>query len=71
MMQSTISDSSQIKQFTHEDETNVLTVTFRNGSKYEYVDVTQEEYATFRDAESHGKHLNAEIKPNKPCTKIS
>ena len=65
------SNSSQIKKFAYSDEKQMLEVVFRNNSSYAYADVTQEEFEAFRDAESHGKHLNAEIKPNKPCTKIS
>lgn len=46
------------------DEFGTLIVEYSNGREYEYADVPMEKFARLMGAESHGKFVNAEIKPN-------
>lgn len=50
--------SSQIKALEYDTEANILIVTFNQGKKYEYSDVSEEEFRKLIDSESIGKHFN-------------
>ena len=53
--------SSNIKSAHFNTETEDLTITFNNGSIYEYNKVPWTKFTKFRLAESHGKHFNENI----------
>ena len=48
-----------------------LIVSFKNGTTYRYKDVDQDTVQEFFSAESHGKFLNAVIKPNFAVEQLS
>ncbi len=56
-----IVQSSNLKEATYNTETEDLTVTFNNGSIYEYNKVPWNKFAKFRLAESQGKYFNENI----------
>ena len=69
--------SSQLAAMGHDPETNTLAIQFHSGSDkpgsiYHYANVTAEQFAAFRDAESIGSHFNKHLKYNKahPYTRI-
>lgn len=68
-MTETITSSSLIEKFCYDEEQQVLHIYFRRGGHYGYANVTQEEFAAFREAESHGKHFLQIIKPTKQFSK--
>jgi hypothetical protein len=53
--------SSNLKSAVYNTETKVLTVTFNNGSIYEYYDVPWTIFTKFRMSESQGKYFNTSI----------
>lgn len=53
--------SSNLKFASYNTTNKVLTITFNNGSIYEYYDIPWALFTKFRMAESHGKFFNAEI----------
>lgn len=53
--------SSNIKNANYNTETEVLTITFNNGSIYEYNKVPWETFVKFRMSESQGKFFNTSI----------
>lgn len=63
--------SSQIHSIGYDPETQTLAIRFFRGygrdqvpgSLYHYANVTAEDFAAFRDAESLGKHFGKNIKP--------
>lgn len=63
--------SSQIHSIGFDAESNTLAIRFYRGygrdqvpgSLYHYANVTAEDFAAFRDAESLGKHFGKHIKP--------
>jgi hypothetical protein len=57
-------DSSSVRSAGYDASERVLEVEFRNGGVYQYLDVPGEEYDEFREADSKGRYLNTEIKPN-------
>ena len=71
-------ESSQIQAIGHDAETNTLAVRFKTwkgepSSLYHYANVTAEDFAAFKGAESIGKHFGRYIKPfpeKYPFTKI-
>ena len=54
-------NSSNLKSMYFNTETEDLTVTFNNGSIYEYNKVPWAKFTKFRLAESHGKYFNEHI----------
>lgn len=58
-------ESSQIHSIGHDAETQTLAIQFKSGTRaiYHYANVTAEEFAAFRDAESVGSHFYKNIKP--------
>ena len=64
-------DSSSLASAGYDPAAHVLEVEFRNGGVYQYLDVDDHEYDDFQDAESKGRYLNTEIKPDHPARKLS
>ena len=54
-------NSSNLKSAGFNTETETLTITFNNGSIYEYGEVPWEIFTKFRMAESQGKYFNTNI----------
>lgn len=54
-------NSSNLKSATYETEVKTLSVTFKNGSIYEYYDVPWEIFTKLRMAESQGKFMNQHV----------
>jgi hypothetical protein len=53
--------SSNLKSALYHTESKILTVTFNNGSIYEYYDVPHTIFVKFRMSESQGKYFNTNI----------
>ena len=63
-------ESSQIEAIGFDADTQTLAIQFKAkgaapGSLYHYANVTAEDFAAFRDAESIGSHFYRHIKPFK------
>lgn len=63
-------DSSNIAKAAYHFVKKDLKITFNNGNRYIYHDVKLSEFKDFCLAESHGKFLNAHIKPHKEVTQL-
>ncbi|HEX6909402.1 MAG TPA: KTSC domain-containing protein [Longimicrobium sp.] len=55
--------SSSLRSVGYDPSARVLEVEFRNGGVYQYLDVKDDEYEEFQEADSKGRYLNTEIKP--------
>lgn len=55
-------NSSTISEIGYDAASQVMTVKFKNGGVYEYLEVPKEIYDFVASAESVGKALNAEVK---------
>jgi hypothetical protein len=55
-------NSSTIDSIGYNQQTNRLTVKFKTGAIYEYLDVPHYVYEAVRSADSIGKALNSEVK---------
>ena len=55
-------DSSNILSSKYDKETKRLTITFKRGVQYTYMDVSASDYLRFETAESQGQILNSHIK---------
>jgi len=55
-------NSSNIDSIGYISESSILEVEFLNGYIYHYYDVKVEVYNSLKNAESHGKFLNTNIK---------
>ena len=53
--------SSNLKSASYDTESKTLTITFQNGSIYEYYEFPWEKFVKFRTSESQGKFLNTDI----------
>jgi hypothetical protein len=53
--------SSNLQSAVYDTESEDLSVTFNNGSIYEYNKVPWVKFTKFRLSESHGKHFNEHI----------
>jgi hypothetical protein len=62
--------SSNLKSATYFTEEEKLSVTFNNGTIYEYEKVPWAKFTKFRMSESQGKYFNQEISKNHKFTKI-
>lgn len=62
--------STQIKSLEYDTETNTLIVTFIQDKKYEYSDVSAEEFRKLVEAESIGRHFNLYFKGVYPYKQI-
>lgn len=65
-----VEHSSNIEAIGYDAGTKTLQVNFKNGGRYQYQNVTAEMWAALNEAESKGKYLNNQIKPNCPCHKL-
>jgi len=63
-------NSKMLNKIEYDDETNILTVTFNNDSKYEYYNVTTEEWRELLESTSIGSTFSKKIKPNHKYEKI-
>lgn len=54
--------SGLISSIGHNPETNTLAVEFKSGAVYHYGPVTSEQYEALKNAESVGKHFNANMR---------
>ena len=54
-------NSSNLKKASYNTESKLLTVTFNNGSIYEYNKVPWSKFTKFRLSESQGKYFNENI----------
>lgn len=54
--------SSNVAGFCYAETTQVLTVEFNSGSRYDYYDVPEQIFEGMKSADSKGKYLNSEIK---------
>ena len=54
-------NSSNLKKASYNTESKLLTVTFNNGSNYEYYEFPWDKFTKFRMSESQGKFLNTNI----------
>lgn len=59
------SDHSFLKSCEHDDEKNVMRITFNNGKTYSYGDCSHRDFEAFKNAESAGKHYAIHIKNSK------
>jgi len=55
-------ESSNVAGFGYEETTQVLTVEFNSGSRYDYYDIPSHIFEGMKTADSKGKYLNVEIK---------
>ena len=55
-------DSSCIKAIAFNESTSILKIRFHSGSVYEYYDFDRFKFSDFRNASSHGRFFNDEIK---------
>lgn len=62
--------SSNLKSASYDTESEVLLITFNNGSIYEYNKVPWTVFTKFRMAESQGKHFNENISRKYSYTKV-
>ncbi len=62
--------SSNLNYASYNTTTKILTITFNNGSIYEYYEVPWQLFTKFRMAESQGKFFNTEIGKNFKYKKI-
>lgn len=65
-----IINSTNLKEASYNTETEDLTVTFNNGTIYEYNKVPWTKFTKFRLAESQGKHFNENIAKGHKYKKI-
>lgn len=62
--------SSNIRSIGYDPDREVMTVEFTGGSRYEYDHVPGHVYTEFVNAESHGGHFHANIRPSFPGRRI-
>jgi hypothetical protein len=55
-------DSSMIEEYSYDDETQILEVTFRNGGTYSYPGVPEDVFQSMKDADSCGRFFLQNIK---------
>lgn len=62
--------SSNIVRTEYDTETKKMIVEFKNGAKYEYVEVPHQIYTRFRMTESQGKFFSSDIAKKYKFTKL-
>jgi hypothetical protein len=62
--------SSNLQLATYNTTSKILTITFNNGSIYEYYDLPWNIFTKFRMTESQGKYFNTEISKNYKYKKL-
>jgi len=63
-------DSSTLEKSIFNEEENILTVHFKNGSIYEYSNFNKEDYESFINAASTGSYFYHNIRNNFPYSKL-
>lgn len=71
MMRNVYVESSNIDYIGYDDESKNLVVGFQNGRVYAYGGVSLEVAGGLAFAESPGRFLNKEIKPNYKCVETT
>lgn len=61
--------SSDVDSVGYDASTKTMRVRFKKGGSYDYSDVSQEMFDGVMGAESVGRYLHREIKPNCPFSK--
>lgn len=62
--------SSNLQLASYNTTSKILTITFNNGSIYEYYDLPWNIFTKFRMTESQGKYFNTEISKNYKYKKL-
>jgi hypothetical protein len=62
--------SSNIASIGYDDASATLEIEFKNGSIYQYFDVSQREYEGLISADSHGSYLAQNIKGRYRYSKV-
>lgn len=55
-------NSSNLDEITYDDETQVLTVQFKSGLKYEYLSVPRAAFEGLKDAPSAGSYFHGKVR---------
>ena len=63
-------ESSNLASVGYDEASQTLEVTFKNGATYAYSRVPASVHEALMAADSHGKYLNAQIKPRYAATKL-
>ena len=63
-------DSTAIARAGYNDQKRVLTLEYRNGRTYQYLDVPPQIYQELLSSGSVGEFVNLEIKPNYACVEV-
>jgi hypothetical protein len=64
-------ERSHIADVSYDAETQILSVTFSNGSKYDYCDVPEIVNTEFLAAESKGKYFNESVRKHFQGVKVA
>jgi hypothetical protein len=62
--------SSNITSIGYAEDSKILEIEFHNGGVYQYFNVPKSVYEELMSADSHGKYLNATIKPTYKYCKV-
>jgi hypothetical protein len=62
--------SSVVAYMTYDADKSRLTIHYKSGAIYEYLDVPESEYASMKKATSKGTYLNKVIKPKYSYKKV-
>ena len=68
---SVVINSSNLKFASYQTEEKTLSVTFKNGSIYEYYEVPWEIFTKLRMSESQGKFLNSNVNKKYKYKKVT
>ena len=63
-------ESSNIVRTQYDTLTKKMIAEFKNGARYEYVDIPHEKYTQFRMAQSQGNYFNLNISKIHKYTKL-
>lgn len=69
-MKINIKPSSNVVAVEYDEESKVVTITFKGGSRYEYYGVPKDTVLGLELAESTGKYIGANIKGKYPFKKL-
>lgn len=59
-----IEGSSHLEAAHYDSAKRVLSISFKSGRTYDYMNVPPEKWQAFQEAESKGKYLHSEINPH-------
>ena len=62
--------STSVESVEYDFDIEDLMITYKNGSSYLYADVSEAVFDDLLDAESIGRFVNSQIKPNYLCSKV-